>query len=369
MRVIITGGGTGGHTSPGLAILEELEARDPDLRFHWLGKSNSYESRLCARRHIPFRSIPVAPWPRKNKLKRAAVLVQLALGAIRSWMYLRKLRPHAVIGVGGYVSLPLMWTAQRMGLPTYVHEQNKRMGMANRVLAPRATRVFLSYPGTHGDFPGERALLVGNPVRAGFFTPPPKHEARHSLAFAEDGPLVFFCGGSQGAASMNEAVGGALTRLIEHGIHVLWMTGPAHVESCRNRARAYPDSQVQVVPFVENMVEACAAADLLVMRAGASTIAEIAALGQAALLVPYPHATDGHQLENAQALAAAGAALVLEEVALNSSSLAAAIDGLLGNPDRLRAMGAAARALAHPNAAGQIVEQLLMDTFGRASSA
>ena len=174
MRVMITGGGTGGHTSPALAIIEELQNRDSRLDLQWVGCANSIEERLCSAQSIPFRSVPVKGWPRGSRIRQLWAAVYLARGILASFFHLRKFQPQVVVGVGGYVSVPLMWTAQRLGIPTILHEQNKQLGMANRLLAQKAYQLLLSFPDTTGSYPADRAEVVGNPVRAGFSAAPPR---------------------------------------------------------------------------------------------------------------------------------------------------------------------------------------------------
>lgn len=358
MRVMITGGGTGGHTSPAVAIVEELRRRDPQLMIQWIGKAGAIEERVAKAADIPFRPVPAAGWPRGMTPKRLWVALIMALGVLKAAMLVRTFRPQAVIGVGGYVSLPLLLAAQRAGVPTVLHEQNKRLGMANRLLARKCARLFLSYPDTLGDFPRDRAEVVGNPVRPGFIAPPTRAEARARLGIPGDTPVVLVVGGSQGAQSINEAMASAVHLFQEGEAIILWMTGRGGEEAARAAAqRALV--RVEVYPFIDDMVTACAAADLIVSRAGASSTAEIAALGKPALLIPYPHATDNHQEQNARAFEAAGAATVLLDKDCTAIRLSDEIRAHLEDPVRREAMARAAKGLAKPLAAEQIAEEIM----------
>ncbi len=368
MRVMITGGGTGGHTSPATAILEELRRRDPRLLALWVGHRGGIEERVARNAGVPFRALPVEGWPRRKTPRMAWTLVKLAWSGFRAATWLWRFRPQAVIGVGGYVSLPLVWAAQRLGFPTFLHEQNKRLGMANRLCAARATRIFLSYPDTIGDYPADRAMVVGNPVRSGFISPPGQRAARLKFGLDPNRPVVLVSGGSQGARTLNRAVLGMAGNFGNGEAQFLWMTGrPDHAEM---QEKAAPwKGRVQVHPFIEDMPAACAAADLIVSRAGASTTAEIAVLCKPAVLVPFPFATDNHQEHNARAFVDAGAGVLLLDKECDSARLETVVRELLADPARLEKMGQAAKSLAKPLAAETVVEQIITEIFSGGGTA
>lgn len=363
MRIMVSGGGTGGHTSPLIAVYEELRRRDPQLRAQWVGCAGRIEETLSKRMAIPFRPIPVAGWPRKRGLKQLWVGFKLLLSMLRSLLLIRSFRPQVVFGVGGYVSLPLLWVAQWMGIPTVIHEQNRRLGMANRLLAPRAARVYLSFDDTQGEYPEERSEVVGNPIRPEFVFPPEREEACARLGFQHDAPVVLVCGGSQGAQRINRAVLESLAQLTEGGIQLIWATGKSDAEEARVAA-SQVGGVIQVHEFVDDMVTACAAADLVVGRAGASTTAELAALAKPCILVPYPYATDNHQMQNARAFEEAGAGRIVEDADCNAERLCALILALVGDSALLAEMGQCARGLAKNMAGEQIAEGIMHLVFG-----
>jgi UDP-N-acetylglucosamine--N-acetylmuramyl-(pentapeptide) pyrophosphoryl-undecaprenol N-acetylglucosamine transferase len=365
MRVMITGGGTGGHTSPAAAIIEELRKRDPQLLLQWAGRGGSIEARVSRSLGIPFRPVPAEGWPRRNKLRRPWVLLKMAAGILRAFLLLRRFHPDIVIGVGGYVSLPVVWAAQRRGIPTVLHEQNKRLGMANRLLAARAAKLFLSFEDTGGGIPEDRAVVTGNPVRAGFLNPPAKEAAREKLGLDPRIPAVFACGGSQGARTINHAITEMLPRFEKEDMQVIWMTGKSDAEAARAAAEKAACT-TQVYPFIDDMVTACAAADLMISRAGASSAAEIAVLAKPAILIPYPFATDNHQEQNARAAAAAGAAVVLLDSDCTGDRLYALVRELLSDAGRLEAMRDASAGMAKPVAAEVIAEEIMALLFGAA---
>lgn len=353
MRVMITGGGTGGHTSPAVAILEALRRADADLEAIWIGKRDSIEERVSATAGVPFHAVAAGGWPRGLSLKRVLVLFKLLQGILQSLRLLRRFRPDAALGVGGYVSLGPLIAAQMLGVPTFLHEQNKRLGLANRLLARRATGLFLSFDDTIGVPPGARTHVVGNPVRAGFRNPPGREAAKATLGFTPDIPLVLIVGGSQGAQSINAAIAGTVLAMQPQEAQFLWMTGRGDAAMAEATAAEAP-GKVQARAFIDDMVTAGAAADIVVCRSGASTTAELAALGKPAILIPYPHATDNHQEHNARAFEAAGAAAVLLDADCTAPALTALLRAYLTGPDRLSAMGRAAHGLDRQGAAEAI---------------
>lgn len=362
MRLVITGGGTGGHTSPAVAVYEELLRRDPRLDVLWIGRTGSIEHRICTQRNIPFRSLPVEGWPRTQLVRRGIVAAKIAWSMARVWIYLRNFAPDVVFGVGGYVSLPAMYVAPRMGIPTVLHEQNRLMGVTNRIAARRAARVFLSFPETVGSFPRDNAVVVGNPVRAAFANPPTRAAASAQFGLDPGRPAILVTGGSQGARSINDAVAGAIRMFVPGEIQVVWMTGPGDAVRARDAALDAP-VPVQVHPYIDDMAAAFAAVDLVISRSGASTTAELALMHKPSILVPYPHATDNHQQHNAQAFADAGAAVLLPDAELTPDTLVGAIRPLLSSPARLEEMARAVGTLAKPGAADNIAAEILSLAF------
>jgi len=360
MRIMIAGGGTGGHVTPALAIAEELRRRDPLLELVWVGRAGSLEERMCRAADLVFRGLPIEGWTRTRSPRVVLTALKLAWAVTRCYFWLHRFQPRAVIGVGGYASLPLVWTAQQMGIPTFIHEQNRRMGLANRWCARQARRIFLSYADTVGEYPRDRALVTGNPVRRAFLDPPPRGEALARLELSPDLPVVLVCGGSQGARTLNQA----MENLLQSGqlppAQYLWMCGRDAVNAARKVVSA-ASLPVRVFSFIDDMPAACVAADLVVSRAGASSTAELAVLGRPAVLVPYPHAADNHQELNARAFAEAGAAILIPDTECDAERLGSVLRELLADPARLAAMAQAARSLAHPLAAETIVEQILTD--------
>jgi len=358
MRIMITGGGTAGHTSPAVAVIEELQSRDPRLALQWVGRRGAVEERVAELHSISFRALPVSGWPRRGIFKRIWVAIQLALALVLAFVHLRRFRPQAILAVGGYVSVPLTIVAQRLGIPTILHEQNRSMGLANRLLAKKASRILLSFEDTTGAYPKENAQVVGNPVRKDFHNPPSKLEARERLDLDTKTPVIVITGGSQGARTINNAMAHILETIQPRQAQFIWLAGRAGAEAARAIADK-SDAPVRVHAFVDNMADVCAASDLLISRAGASSTAEIAVLGRPSILIPYPAATDNHQEHNARAMESAGAAVVLLDAECTGDKILEILEGLLADPARLQVMADAAKTTAHPGAADAIAEEII----------
>jgi UDP-N-acetylglucosamine--N-acetylmuramyl-(pentapeptide) pyrophosphoryl-undecaprenol N-acetylglucosamine transferase len=345
MRVILAGGGTGGHVIPALAIANELRHRyAADVMF--VGTSRGIENRLVPAAGYPLKLIEVGALNRVSLLTRAKTVVSLPLAILEAGKLLRQFKPGVVIGVGGYASGPAMLAATTGGYPTVVFEPNFVPGFANRVIAKRVRVAAVHFQETCRWF--KNCEVTGVPVRAEFFKIPPKSDGP---------PTLLLFGGSQGAKALNRALTAAAPQLIKRlpGLHIVHQTGKADFDECRAE---YDHAGVpaEVSPFIDNMADTFARADLLICRSGASTVAEVAAAGKPAVFIPLPTAADDHQSRNAEAFAKRDAGVLLEQKDLTPERLADTIAGVLQDRERLLRMGAAARQLAHPDAAGRIAE-------------
>jgi len=319
---LIMAGGTGGHIFPGLAVAEELRARG--WRVHWLGTPGSMESRIVPPHGFIFEAIDFSGVRGKGLLTLALLPVRLLRAFAQAWSVLRRVRPDVVVGLGGYVTFPGGLVAAASGRPLVLHEQNSVPGMANRLLSLVASRVFTAFPGV---LAGHRTQWVGNPLRAAFLQQPGPAER-----FAgRSGPLrLLVVGGSLGARALNEIVPQALALLPEsQRPQVLHQSGAAQIDALRANYQA-AGVQAELTPFIDDTAAAYADADLIVCRAGASTVTEIAAVGAAAVFVPFPFAVDDHQTHNARFLTDAGAGWLVPQDQLTPAWLA----GLLLNVKR-----------------------------------
>lgn len=343
---LVMAGGTGGHIFPALAVAEAL--RERGWRVVWLGNAEAMESRLVPPRGFEFVSLGFGALRGKGMGRKLKLPFSLAVAIARALRLLGEVRPGVVLGMGGYVSFPGAVAARLRGIPLVVHEQNAVAGLANRVLARLADAVLTGFPGT---LPGGR--WVGNPVRREFTTVPPP-EVRFA---GRQGPLrLLVVGGSLGAKALNEAVPAALAQLAPHERPVVThQSGSAHFAALE-QAYAHHGVEGRLLPFIEDMGAALAEADLVVSRAGAMTVAELAAVGVGAILVPFPHAVDDHQTANARFLVEGGAARLLPQSGLTPAGLAELLQGF--DRERCRQMALAARALARPEATEALADEL-----------
>jgi UDP-N-acetylglucosamine--N-acetylmuramyl-(pentapeptide) pyrophosphoryl-undecaprenol N-acetylglucosamine transferase len=348
--IVIGGGGTGGHLYPGIAIAEELKRRRRGLEIVFAGAGLPLEREILDRhgfRHLAVSSGGVVG---KSLPARARGAWRAFRGVLQAMRALIKMKPKAVIGVGGYASGPMVLAAVVLRVPTLIQEQNLVPGLTNRLLAPLARRVAISFEETRHHL-GGRGEVTGNPIRAAF------RDAKRKARGDTFDVLIF--GGSQGARTLNTAVIEALPHLEAHrlGLRIVHGTGPADLERVRAACAAY-GFEAQVHPYITAIQEAYEKADLVIARSGASSVAEIAACGKASILVPLARSAHDHQRHNARRFADAGAAILMEEKDLRGEALARTILALREDSGRLVAMERAAAALARPDAASRIADMV-----------
>jgi UDP-N-acetylglucosamine--N-acetylmuramyl-(pentapeptide) pyrophosphoryl-undecaprenol N-acetylglucosamine transferase len=357
LRILIAGGGTGGHLYPALAIKEAIIDKANDAQIQFVGTRHGIEARVLKDRKETLHTLWIAGLKRGSLLQNAATAMKLLVSLIQSRRIIRKFRPHLVIGTGGYVMGPVLFAAQRMGIPTLLQEQNSFPGLTTRKLAPKADAVCTAFKDAENRMQARRIELTGNPVRKAFRLTD-KVQALESLKLDKDRKTLLFVGGSQGAKSINRTVGDALDALLKH-YNVVWQTGSFGVPESVPTSLIESETQqnhLRVLPFIEKMETAYAAADLAICRAGAMTIAELTICGLPAIFIPFPYATDDHQTANAKSLCDAGAASMIKDSDLNASSLLAEIHRILESPDLQITMRASMSRLAKPDAAKRIAD-------------
>ncbi len=361
MRVLVAGGGTAGHVFPALALADALTSVGHDVRF--AGTSSGQEARLVREAGLAFEEIPARPLERRVSVGAlaapfSAVTAMKTCGPLVAWA-------DVVVGMGGYVSVPVALASLRVRRPLVLHEQNAVPGLANRAFARPARRVAVAFAEARRAFPRRtRTVVTGNPVREEILSVPSERdrlakEARQEFDLEDERRTVVVFGGSQGALHVNRSVVDAIGRLEAEDLQVLLLTGPAHEATVRAALPAQTRVLVRVVGFLERMSLAYAVADLVIARAGATTVAEVAACGLPSLLIPYPYATGRHQEANARALQRAGASTMVLDADVDGAVLAVGIAGLLSDDERLRAMGERASAWARPDAAEALARVVL----------
>jgi len=354
IRIMLAGGGTGGHLFPAIALAEEFMERSPMNEVVFIGTERGLEARLLPRLGFPLRTITVEGVKGRGPVRMLGSLLKIPRGITQSFSILREFRPHIALGVGGYASGPAVLAAHCMGIKTAIAEQNALPGTTNRILGRFADRVFLTFPDREGRFAANKTVVTGNPVRRAF-TERMIRTGRDDKTFSI---LVF--GGSQGAQAINRAVMEALPYLedMKEVLVIVHQTGAKDADEVSAAYREY-GIRAEVHPFIEDMASAYGSANLLICRAGATSIAEITAMGRASILIPYPFAVGGHQEMNARVLADAGAAEIILEERLDGETLAGTIRRLAENPGMVGHMEAASARFGNIKAAARIVDECM----------
>jgi UDP-N-acetylglucosamine--N-acetylmuramyl-(pentapeptide) pyrophosphoryl-undecaprenol N-acetylglucosamine transferase len=368
-RVILAGGGTGGHLYPALALGEAIRAQRPDVEVHFVGAKRGVEARVLPQLNVPHTLLPLQPIQRDRiwrNWRLAPALAGTMAGLGRLFV---QLRPALVVGTGGYASGPACMLAVLAGIPVALQEQNSHPGLTTRVLSRWARQVHLGFPeaGQHlKPGPNTQVLALGNPIRTPDFGAD-RAAARRQFGLRADGVVLLVVGGSQGSLALNRALAGALAEVSRGelparpaNLEILWATGPAHFEGIRSELAGLAGLEwVHALGYIEAMPQALAATDVALSRAGAMATAELLAWGVPMLLVPLPTAAADHQTFNARALEQAGAAVLVAERELTPKRLWSELLSLAGDAERRARMAAAARERARPNAARDIAEHLL----------
>lgn len=350
MRIVVTGGGTGGHIFPALEIAKELKLELTNAEIIFVGNSDSLEERMAQKAGLHFYGIACKKIVGQSVGKKILALIYLKLAVLQCAWFLLKNRPRAVIGVGGYVSAPIILASFFLGIKRYICEQNVVPGLTNRWLAKIATAVFISFAASKKYFPEHKTLLTGNPVRKDFFLSTPKATS--------EGLRILITGGSLGAKFLNQELPLTLKNLhsICPQLSITHQTGQHEIDHVKSIYRE-AGIDAHVTTFIDDMAHAFRSHDLLVSRAGATVCAEIMASGMPSILVPYPHA-NAHQQYNAYALSEKGAAITITESTNFKDHLASVIKDLYSDHNKLRDLGASAKSLGGADAASTIVQHI-----------
>jgi UDP-N-acetylglucosamine--N-acetylmuramyl-(pentapeptide) pyrophosphoryl-undecaprenol N-acetylglucosamine transferase len=360
--VLIAGGGTGGHLFPGIALAEEVVTRHHANEVVFVGTERGLEARVVPREGYPLELVKVQGLKGKGFFSLLKALIALPLAFIESFRILARQKPDVVVGVGGYASGPVVLAAWLMGIPTAIQEQNALPGLTNKVLGKVVRVVFIAFEEARQFFPEKKVQLIGNPIRRKLMD----NYLRSHVAHEHFSVLVF--GGSLGARGLNQRMLEALDSLgdLKGELRFVHQTGKNDLEMVR---KGYQDKgfDAEVVEFIDDMSSAYAKADLVICRAGATTLAELTVCKKASILVPFPHATDDHQTVNARALVDAGAALMFQESELTGAKLAETLRTLKEHPERLKGMEKKAALLGRPEAAKELADvcvDLMVQTWG-----
>ncbi len=356
MKLVLAGGGTGGHVFPAIALAKKWLEVDDDVIY--IGGANSLEEKIANKEGISFYSIPVKPLPRKLSVDLFISIVSNINAVIKARKILKKEAPDIVVGTGGYVSGATILAARLLNIKTLIHEQNSVPGLANRISARFVDKIALSYKESADYFKSkeEKLVLTGNPVRKKLLEVN-LQEARDYLGIPNNKKVLLVMGGSQGAASINQLMLAIYDDLIKiNNLTIIHITGADDFNKVKTKIDSYKDINQKVIisPFINNIEYPLAAADLIISRAGAVTLAEITALGLPAILIPYPYATNNHQYKNAEVLERLGAALIYEDNSLNSKEILSKLKDLLNNDYILSKMSKTSKSIGKPEALNKI---------------
>jgi len=354
-RFMISGGGTGGHIFPAIAIADKLKEIHPDAEFLFVGARDRMEMERVPQAGYDIEGLWISGIQRKLTATNLMFPFKLFSSITKCKKLIKKFKPDVVIGTGGFASGPLLYVAAKKGIPTLIQEQNSLPGITNKILASKVNSICVAYDNMESFFPKSKILLTGNPIRSTV----KNVNANRSNAIANfnlkpERPTLLILGGSLGARRINEFVGDNLEALLEKGINILWQTGKLYIDELKSKYGASEGDQMQIVPFIKNMEDAYAA-DVVISRAGAGTISELAVAQKATMLIPSPNVAEDHQTKNANALAEKGAAILFRESGSNEEFLGQ-VSRLIGERPELEKH---IKEFALPDAADAIAKQVL----------
>lgn len=358
-RVIISGGGTGGHIYPAIAIASALQQREPDIQILFVGALGKMEMEKVPRAGYEIVGLPIAGIKRSLSIENLALPFKMLKSLLKARNVINNFKPDVAVGVGGFASGPLLMMASMAGIPTLIQEQNSYAGITNKFLAKKAARICVAYPGMEAFFPKEKITLLGNPVRSDITHVHLKRAAALEHFGLSDAPkTLFVMGGSLGARSINESIAAGLEKLVQAGYQVLWQTGKNDIDKARAIIESVGTDKVRAFDFIYTMDLAYAVADVVVSRAGALSVSELCLAGKPAILVPFPYASEDHQTKNAMNLVERNAAMIVQDSEAREKLVDSALD-LLEMVPRQKELQANIQKLARPTAADDIAAEVL----------
>ncbi|MHC5226995.1 undecaprenyldiphospho-muramoylpentapeptide beta-N-acetylglucosaminyltransferase [Enterococcus sp. LJL99] len=357
MKIMITGGGTGGHIYPALAFVKRVQELAPETEFMYVGTENGLESQIVPKYHIPFETIKIQGF-RRSLSPQNVKTVYLFLNSIgRAKKLIKEFQPDVVIGTGGYVSGSVVYAAKQLKIPTIIHEQNSVPGVTNKFLSRYATKIAICFPDAKSYFPENKVVLTGNP-RAQEVAAIEKSSILADYGLSTEKPTVVIFGGSRGALKINQAFIEALPDFENKEYQILYASGQRYYEELQEKFNLYGNklTNVSIQPYIDKMAEVMANVELMVGRAGATSIAEFTALGLPAILIPSPYVTNDHQTKNAKSLVKIGAVEMITDQELTGASLIKMIDKIMSNQEKHAEMASASKKEGIPDASDRLYD-------------
>ncbi len=358
LKVIISGGGTGGHIFPALSIANELKAQIPDVEILFVGALGKMEMERVPAAGYKIVGLPVMGLPRKPSFKLIKFVVMLYQSMQKARKVIREFQPDVAIGVGGFASGPVLKAAVRKGVPAILQEQNSYAGVTNKLLSAKVRKICVAYPEMERYFPKEKIVMTGNPVRQNLLAPVDKSKALQAYKLEAGRPVIFIVGGSLGARALNESVMANLDLIGQSGVQIVWQTGKFYYQEMLERLQGKQPANLQAVEFLSDMDLAYKAADLVISRAGAGTISELCLLGIPCILMPSPNVAEDHQTKNAMALVKKDAAIMVKDADGPEKLFKEAL-ALVNDSARLAELSTHIKTLAKPHATADIVKVIL----------
>lgn len=358
LRVIVSGGGTGGHIFPAVAIANAIKESYPKAEILFVGAKGKMEMEKVPKAGYPIQGLWISGIQRKLSLQNLLFPIKLLVSLFQAYKIAKRFKPDLAVGVGGFAAGPLLKVATMMKVPSLIHESNSYPGITNKLLGKSVQKVCVAFDGMEKFFPKEKLVITGNPVRREILDS--NDQRAEGYAFFNLDPAkktLLIIGGSQGARSINHAIAGSLKEIADTGIQVLWQTGKSFVSSAKTKIEDLDTSSIQAHDFIYDMSKAYAVADLVVSRSGAMSVSEIALVGKPSILVPFPYAAEDHQTKNARALVNNEAAILVPDGKV-SSDIAEAISSTISDERKLAEMGAKAQELGITNATELVMEQV-----------
>ena len=354
-KFILSGGGTGGHIYPAIAIADELKKRYPDAEFLFVGANDRMEMQRVPQAGYSIKGLQIAGLQRKLSLKNLLLPFKLLKSLYQARQIIQKFQPEAVIGTGGYASAPTLKAAQWLKVPYFIQEQNSFAGITNKWVSKKANKIFVAYQNMEKFFPKAKIQITGNPIREGLTTIQDKNKnAFESFSLDENKFTLLVLGGSLGAKSINQLISSNLSFFQENEVQILWQCGKFYYDEYKEKQT----EMVQVRPFIENMNDAYAVADVIISRAGASSVSELCVVGKPVIFVPSPNVAEDHQTTNAQAIADEKAAILIKETELKDNFQKIFLE-IFNDKEKRKILSENIKALAKPNATKQIVDEII----------